>query len=61
MDELVQVPKPFTVKEFAAAARISANAVYELVRRGELPVVRFGSAIRIPREAGNKRLTGEAA
>ena len=40
---------------------VTPNAVYEMVRRGELLAVRFGRAIRIPREAGDKKLTGEAA
>jgi excisionase family DNA binding protein len=52
---------PYTVKEFARAARITLNSAYEMIRRGEVPAVRFGRAIRIPREAGNKKLTGEAA
>jgi excisionase family DNA binding protein len=57
-----QTPKPpYKVKEYAAVARITPNAVYEMVRRGEVPAVRFGRAIRIPREAGDKKLTGEAA
>lgn len=55
------VKKPFKVKEYAELARVTPNAVYEMVRRGEVPFVRFGRAIRIPREAGEKRLTGEAA
>jgi excisionase family DNA binding protein len=58
MSELA-VKKPFTVKEYADLARVSPNAIYELVRRGEVPFVRFGAAIRIPREAGEKRLPGE--
>jgi excisionase family DNA binding protein len=31
-----------TVRETAAALRISRNACYELIRRGELPVIRLG-------------------
>ena len=57
-----QTPKPpYKVKEDAAQARITPNAVYEMVRRGKVPSVRFGRAIRIPREAGDKKLTGQAA
>jgi excisionase family DNA binding protein len=61
----VEVPRsdvktPFTVSEYAALARLSRNAVYEMVRRNEVPSVRFGRAIRIPRDAGIRRLTGEA-
>jgi excisionase family DNA binding protein len=58
----VQSPKqPYKVKEFAALARVSPNAVYTMVRRGEVPAVRFGAAIRIPRDAGDRKLSGEAA
>jgi excisionase family DNA binding protein len=53
--------KPYTVKEFAGEARLSVNAVYEMIRRGDVPAVRFGRAIRLPREACNKLLAGEAA
>jgi hypothetical protein len=42
-------------------ARVSPNAVYTMVRRGEVPAVRFGSAIRIPRDVGDRKLNGEAA
>jgi excisionase family DNA binding protein len=51
---------PYTVREYAALARLSPNAVYELVKRNELPAVHFGRSIRIPRRAGNQRLIGAA-
>ena len=60
-DEQTPPKPPYKVKEYAAQARVTPNAVYEMVRRGEVPAVRFGRAIRIPREAGDKKLTGEAA
>jgi excisionase family DNA binding protein len=53
--------KPYTVKEFASNARLSLNAVYAMIDRGELPAVHFGRAIRLPRDACNKLLRGEAA
>jgi excisionase family DNA binding protein len=59
-----QTPKPllpYKVAEYAKAARVTPNAVYEMVRRGEVPAVRFGRAIRIPRAAGDRKLNGEAA
>jgi hypothetical protein len=40
---------------------VSLKMQFELVRWGELPAIRFGSAIRLPREACNKILPGEAA
>ena len=39
-----------TVPETARLLRISRNLAYELVARGELPSVRLGRAIRIPRD-----------
>ena len=53
-------PRPYKVKEFADLADLSLNAVYELVRRGEIPAVRFGRAIRLPREACDRLLTCDA-
>src|SRR3954469_19642525 len=44
--------KPYRVKEFADRADVSPNAVYEMIRRGEVQAVRFGRAIRIPRDGG---------
>ncbi len=40
-----------TVPETAKLLRISRNLAYELVARGELPAVRLGRVIRIPRGA----------
>ena len=37
-----------TCAEVAERLRISKKSVYRLVRRGELPALRFGRAIRIP-------------
>jgi excisionase family DNA binding protein len=54
------VCKPYTVKEFADAARLSLNAVYVMIRRNEVPAVRFGRAIRLPRDACDNLLRGKA-
>ena len=45
-----------TVPEAAEMLGISRNYGYELVRRGELPSVRFGKRIVIPKIALQKRL-----
>ena len=42
-------PILLTVPETARLLRISRNLAYELVARGELPAVRLGRVIRIPR------------
>lgn len=38
-----------TVSEAARVFRISRNLAYELVARGDLPAVRLGRVIRVPR------------
>ena len=53
------IERPYTVKEYAIAARVTPNCIYEMVRRGEVPSVRFGRVIRIPRLTGDRRLLGE--
>lgn len=39
------------VSEVAALLRVSQNLVYELVAQGQLPVIRLGRVIRVPRTA----------
>jgi excisionase family DNA binding protein len=45
-------PDPILMRpsEVAAALGLSRSMVTLMVARGELPVVRFGKAVRIPRE-----------
>ena len=43
------LPSLLTPDEFGAAVGLSKNFVYDLVRKGEIPVKRFGRQIRIPR------------
>jgi excisionase family DNA binding protein len=45
-----------TVPETAKLLRISRNLAYELVARGEIPSVRFGRLIRVPRAALDQRI-----
>jgi excisionase family DNA binding protein len=45
-----------TVPEAAVMLGISRNFAYELVKRRELPVVKFGKRLLIPRVALEKRL-----
>ena len=45
-----------TVPEAAKLLRIGRNHAYELVARGEIPSVRLGRLIRIPRAALDQRL-----
>ncbi len=43
------LPSLLTPDEFRAAVGLSKNFVYDLVRKGEIPVKRFGRQIRIPK------------
>ena len=38
-----------TVREAAGMLRISRNLAYDLVERGEIPAIRLGRLIRVPR------------
>ncbi|MGH9373355.1 MAG: helix-turn-helix domain-containing protein [Vicinamibacterales bacterium] len=46
-----QLPEYLSPEEFRAYLRLSRNTVYELIRRREIPHVRFGRTIRIPKIA----------
>ena len=50
-----------TVREAAALLRISRNLAYELVARGEMPAIRLGRVIRVPRAALEEWLRAEPA
>jgi len=41
----------FTVKETANILNIGRTKAYELVRAKEIPSIRLGNSIRVPREA----------
>ena len=48
----------FTVPEVARLLRLSRQSAYEAVRRGEIPTIRFGKRILVPRRALLKLLEG---
>jgi excisionase family DNA binding protein len=50
-DGLLALPPVLTVEEAATVLRISRGSAYEAVRTGELPHVRIGRSIRVPRAA----------
>ena len=50
-----------TVPETAKLLRISRNLAYELVARGELPAIRLGRVIRIPRDELTARIRARAS
>jgi excisionase family DNA binding protein len=54
-------PKVLTVIEVAELLRLSRNAAYEAVARKEIPSVRIGRRILIPRVAVEALLAGKTA
>jgi excisionase family DNA binding protein len=46
-----ELPEFLTPAEYGGRIRVSRNTMYELLRRGEIPHVRFGRLIRIPKTA----------
>jgi excisionase family DNA binding protein len=54
------LPDLLTVEEFAGWARLNRNTVYDAVRAGTIPHLRFGRTIRIPKAALEEILTGSA-
>ena len=52
----VSAPKVFTVCEVAKILRLGKMSVYEAVSRGEIPYIRIGRRILIPRNALERML-----
>ncbi len=50
------LPTVLTISETAKILRIGKNQAYEAVRRGEIPHVRIGKRILIPRAALQRKL-----
>jgi excisionase family DNA binding protein len=46
-----QLPEFLSPDEVRVYLRLSRNTIYELLRREEIPHVRFGRTIRIPKAA----------
>jgi excisionase family DNA binding protein len=45
------LPEVLTAREAAAILRIGRNQLYQAIARGELPGIRIGRSIRIPKHA----------
>jgi len=50
-----------TVPEVAAELQIPASTVYDLIRRGEIPSVRVGKRIRVPKRRLEDWVNGRQA
>jgi excisionase family DNA binding protein len=55
------MPVVLTVEEAAKELRIGRSAAYAAVRRGELPVIRVGRILRVPRHRLEALLDGDVA
>ncbi len=51
--------KTATVDETATELGLCRESVYEAIRRGEIPAIRIGKRLLIPRDALNRMLAGE--
>ena len=49
--QLDQLPELLRVPEAAAWADVSRGCIYEAIHRGQLPSIRLGRLVRIPRSA----------
>lgn len=54
-------PHTYSVPEAGRILGLGKNASYEAARRGEIPVLRFGRKLRVPRVALERLLMGEGA
>jgi excisionase family DNA binding protein len=48
---VADLPEMLRVEEVAAWAQVGKGTIYEALRRGDLPHVRLGRLVRIPRSA----------
>jgi excisionase family DNA binding protein len=53
-------PRVYTVEEAARLLRISRNSAYTAARNGDLPTVRIGNLLRVPK-AVIDRMLGDPA
>lgn len=53
--------RTFTVDEVAALLCIGRNTAYEAVKGGEIPSIRIGRRILVPRDALERMLSGDVA
>ncbi len=51
----------YTVDQAAALLCISRNSAYKAVRRGEIPTIKIGRRLLVPRAALERMLAGEAS
>jgi excisionase family DNA binding protein len=53
-------PLVYTIEQVAQMLGVGRSTAYDAVRRGELPVVRLGSRLLVPKARLDQMLTGAA-
>jgi excisionase family DNA binding protein len=51
----------YEVPEAGAMLGLTRNASYDAAKRGEIPTIRFGKLLRVPKAAFHKMLNGASA
>ena len=59
--DLANMPPTLTVAEAAKALRIGINETYAAIHSGQIPAIRLGRSVRIPRDALIQRLSAASA
>ena len=57
----IRSPKTMSITETAKELGIGRNQAYEAARRGEIPVIKIGKRLLVPKAALERMLAGEAA
>jgi excisionase family DNA binding protein len=60
LDDSRNALSPVTAKEAAAVLGCNIKSIYDGIKRGEIPAIRLGRMVLIPRPAFERMLRGEA-
>ncbi|MCK1437070.1 hypothetical protein [Bradyrhizobium sp. 15] len=61
-NSLTNQPLTYSIPEAGKRAGLGRNAAYAAARRGEIPIIRFGSKLRVPAARWDRLLTeGQSA
>jgi excisionase family DNA binding protein len=56
-----RLPILLTVRDVEAQLQIGRTRTYELLRSGEIPVIRIGRVLRVPRDALHRWIDSQTA
>jgi excisionase family DNA binding protein len=60
-DETAPERRTLTIPEAAAILGVSRNTAYDAAATGEIPVIKIGKRLLVPRAAFERMVAGEAA